>query len=431
MQVFLCKLSMLLAVCIPLLGCAFAFAAEPATRPKPGSAHAMLRIISHGRALSHPATQPAGTTRICSYELGKFVQLDRDHVLLTASLREQGAQDFCVGNDGFVLSALDSIDPYRAVPINRPDVDYPLKSGDGVGIQGKFPGTAGIVPLGARLPDGSPHRAAGTGFYFSTAGTFLATRDRIHPKADWWLDFSQLSWNGKELKVRRDAPVASLFGHTLRNIGFRAIPRGPDFLFPVVATNGIVVLRLSYQEDRWMPVEAGKLIGTKNEFEPSILQDGDGFVMYTRGFDSRGRFYRSRDGLNFEPVFDRANRTVPQVLNKGLDGSLYLATNDSPGGIRNPLYLYAFKGQQFVDPMVLHDQNAAQDPQSVGEPFADHGIAANVLLGGKSRHLICYRVCDKRETDGHGAPPTPQTGLYLAEFEYANALPLPFGLSAH
>ena len=32
--------------------------------------------------------------------------------------------------------------------------------------------------------------------------------------------------------------------------------------------------------------------------------------------------------------------------------------------------------------------------------------------------MLCYRVCDLRETNGQAAPPTPRTGLYLAEFEY-------------
>jgi hypothetical protein len=36
-------------------------------------------------------------------------------------------------------------------------------------------------------------------------------------------------------------------------------------------------------------------------------------------------------------LFEHPNHTVPQVLNQGLDGSLYLATNPGPGWLRNPI----------------------------------------------------------------------------------------------
>jgi hypothetical protein len=49
-----------------------------------------------------------------------------------------------------------------------------------------------------------------------------------------------------------------------------------------------------------------------------------------------------------------------------------------------------------------------------------------VFLGGRWRHLILYRVLDLRETNGEGAPPRPQTGLYLAELEYESATHVPF-----
>ena len=116
--------------------------------------------------------------------------------------------------------------------------------------------------------------------------------------------------------------------------------------------------------------------------------------------------------------FDHWNHTVPQVLNQGLDGSLYLTTNTEPGMLRNPLYAYALRGLSLVDPIIIHDEKQIRYSRGKEVPFCDHGMGANVLLNDRWRHLITYRVLELRETDGEGAPPTPQTGLYLAEFEY-------------
>ena len=136
--------------------------------------------------------------------------------------------------------------------------------------------------------------------------------------------------------------------------------------------------------------------------------------------------YRSADGLHYHPQFDHWNHTVPQSLNQGLDGSLYLATNRGPGMLRNPLVAFALRGQTFVDPIIVHDEKQIGDDKGNEVPFCDHAMAANIHLGGRWRHFLTYRVCDLRETNGQGAPPTPQTGLYLAEFEYGSVTHVPF-----
>ncbi len=48
------------------------------------------RILRHGRVLGRTARQPEGTSRPVVYELGKLFQLDKEHALLVASMREQG-----------------------------------------------------------------------------------------------------------------------------------------------------------------------------------------------------------------------------------------------------------------------------------------------------------------------------------------------------
>src|SRR5205807_3405258 len=103
----------------------------PPAEPGPG-------FLRHGRLLDHPARQPEGTSRPVSYELGKLFQLDETHLLVVASMREQGGHDFEVGNDGVVFSDLSQIVPERAVPINRPDPQFHLADGRPA-VLAKFP----------------------------------------------------------------------------------------------------------------------------------------------------------------------------------------------------------------------------------------------------------------------------------------------------
>ena len=108
------------------------------------------------------------------------------------------------------------------------------------------------------------------------------------------------------------------------------------------------------------------------------------------------------------------------MLNEGLDGSLYLATNASPGRIRNPLFAYAvsLEHREVKDPLMVHDDKFVHASGGAEHPFIDHARASNIYFGGRWRHLLLYRVCDLRETNGQGMPAKPQSGLYLAEFEY-------------
>ena len=109
------------------------------------------------------ARQPEGTSRPAIYEVGKLFQLDRQHALLVASLREEGGHDFEVGNDAFIFKNLHDVAPEKAIPINRLNPHYHLKANGAPAVQGRFPVSGGFIPLGAKLPDGRPHPAAGTG----------------------------------------------------------------------------------------------------------------------------------------------------------------------------------------------------------------------------------------------------------------------------
>ncbi|MEO6244455.1 MAG: hypothetical protein ABIQ12_03385 [Opitutaceae bacterium] len=412
------------------------------------TAHTFQRMLRHGRVLDRPAVQPAGTDQPASYEIGKLFQLDADTALLVVAMREQGGHDFEIGNDGFVFRQLAEIVPERAIPINRLEADYVTRAGEKA-VLAKYPVNGAIVPLGAKREDGTPHPAAGTGFLCSTALTFTADRAEITVAPDQFVEFYQVRWDGAKLQVERDRLPES-YAARLINVGFNSLPLGDGFLCPVVSDEGIEVLRFAFEHGRWRPVESGgnfatikkparlalepskqgvggkKFAAVRGEIEPSLARVPGGFICYTRGPDPRGRVYRSQDGLHYYLQFDNWNHTVPQSMNQGLDGSIYLATNRGPGLLRNPLVAFALRGQSFVDPIIVHDERQIGDDKGAAVPFCDHAMGANLRLGGRWRHLLAYRVCDLRETNGQGAAPTPQTGLYLAEFEYGGASQVPF-----
>jgi len=412
----------------------------------PRSSDSIQRVIRHGRLLSTAVKQPAGTSKTVIYELGKFFQLDRTRLLLVASMREQGGHDFCVGNDGFVFEKLPDIDPASAIPINRLDPDYKLKSNGAPAVQGRFPASGGFVPLGARLANGRPHPGAGTGFLFSGALTFLPDRSNGHPqatRADRTIEFIQLRWDGKTLhKTGRELT------DRFEGIGVGRVPlsncleQDPGFLCPFPADDGshVVVVRFDWDGKRWKPGAAGKPFGSApeqpatgaayvyryRETEPSIQFTGGRYLLHTRGRDPKGHVYSSIDGLNYQLEFDHRNHTVPQVMNQGLDGSLYISTNTGPGYLRNPLLAFPLVGTSLSAPWVIHDEKGLRDPKGKEVPFADHGVGGNFFLDGRWRHLFLYRLCDLRETNGDGIAPLPGTGLYLAEMEYRRVTSVPF-----
>jgi hypothetical protein len=416
--------------------------------PTPPDPSLYPRVVRHGRVLSLTASQPENTTRPVIYEVPKLFQLDRDHGMLIASMREQGGHDFEVGNDAFVFKDLKDISAEKAIPINRLDANYHLKSTGAPAVQGRFPVSGGFVPLGAKLADGSPHPAAGTGFVYSGTLTFRADRMEGHPQAgkdDRDIEFVQLRWDGKDLKVIQREFSKTLAGVDVGRVGLtNALPDGTGFLCPFAADDGtyVVVIRFEYDGESWKPVKAGKPFREsplpKNwrtdrvyrwlETEASIVRDGERYLVYTRCRDWKGRVYSSTDGLNYSILFDHYNYNTPQTLNQGLDGSIYLLTNRGPGLLRNPLLAFPLQGQTFMEPWMVHDERRVHyyNATDVETPFIDHATGTSLFLGGRWRHFAGYRALGLHETDGKGAPPGPHTGVFIDEFLYKDVSHTPW-----
>jgi hypothetical protein len=416
-----------------------------------------IKIIPHGKILERPTRQPEGTKNSVSYILGKCFQLDRTHCLLVANMEEQGGHDMCVGNDGFIFEKLSDIKPESAIFLNRPDENYKLKRKENYAWLAKFPAMGGFVPLGAKMENGKPHPAAGTGVLVSQGITYHSDRTITDQDSEIIMEIVQLRWNGKTLTIKQkslmdEALGFKLFGVPLSNF----CPQGATLLSPFTTDKGTVVFRWEFDGEIWRITESGKpfVCNAKRdlshgrvipigEFEPSLQRQGDHYIAYTRGNDPIGRVYISTDGMNFEQLFEKKNNTVPQALSQGLDESLYLATNPNWDMLRNPLVIYPMEDKSFGQPILIHDEGGIRDTKGDKIPFIDHGVGVNLYIEGRWRHLLWYRVCDLKErtmdssmTEAigeeiygpNGGPKQSMTGgLYLAEIEYDQVTNVSFG----
>ena len=409
------------------------------------------RLVAHGQILKTPEGKVEGTSGNVTYELGFCVQLDASYCLLIASMDEQGGGDLCVGNDAFVFERLSDISPERAIPINRVDPNYKLKHSEGHTFLAKFPGPIGFIPLGSKLDDGRDHPGAGSGFFLSGCVAKEGKHAAMTPESPF--ELIQLRWDGESLAVSPGILIEELLGLELNgNCSItNALPHGESLLLPMGVGDCIRIFQFDWGGEKWAATSVGAPFVTiagrpaipgeehkysPAEIEPSLRRQGDQFFVSTRGNDGVGRLYSSPDGFNFTLHATRPNHTVPQVLNQGLDGNFYIATNPGPGMIRNPLLAYPFVNGLWGEPFTIHDEQGIRGDKESIIPFIDHSIASNVFLEGRWRHFNLFRVCDLTERtlhafqieqgldeviygkDGPRKSKLPTSGLYLVELEY-------------
>lgn len=417
----------------------------------PAGTPGVKNIIRYGQILHKPVHRPHGVTGDISYELGLCAQLDDSHAIIIVNIDEQGGGDLCVGTDAFVFQKIEDIQPENAIPITRVDPNYVLKSGK-QGYLAKFPGPVGFVPLGAKRADGTPHPAAGTGFFIG-ASVAKEGKQAAEGVPETPHEIVQLRWDGEKLTVSPGVLFDHLLGIELT--GGSALshptPVGDSMLMPAVVGDKICVFQFDYNGSEWAATKHGTPFHTapgrpgepgeefkicSMEFEPSMQRHGDEFLLYTRGNDCIGRLYRSHDGFEYELVSERDNLSVPQVLNQGLDGGYYVVSNPGPGMLRNPLQAWPWDGQKWGEPITIHDQDGIRTDDGDKIPFVDHCFGANLFLEGRWRHIVSFRVCDLKERTLHAfmiaggedkrifgdEGPLDQklstSGLYLAELVY-------------
>jgi hypothetical protein len=404
------------------------------------------RLIHHGQILARPAKQPEGTQGAVAYELGRCLQLDRDHCLVVASMDEQGGGDLCVGNDAFVIQKLSDVAAEKAIPINR-SVYEAAPDGEKRFVA-KYPAVGNFVPTGARLPNGKPHPAAGTGVLFSCTSTYRAEDKTEDDKTKRMVEIIQLRWDGSQLQIASHEIVSHLLGLELNgSTPLASCPQDSGMLYPFGTTpDGMIAYRFDWDGKAWTPTRHGKpFTKAHTELETSVRQQGDNYYLQTRCRSAEGNLYRSKDGLEYEfaATLD-SHAGSPKVLNQGLDGSLYIACNYSPGWVRNPLEAVPWEQDHFGKPFILHDQDGVRGDKGDSKPFVDHAIASNVFLEGRWRHLVFYRVCDLMERSLHSfqlkqglgkvvygkdkgpIARRPWDGMYVVELEYDHVTTTPY-----
>ena len=425
-------------------------AAEPSKAPSLG----IQKVIPRGMLLNKPARQPACSKLPTSYELGEAFQLDRKHCLLVSNLDEQGGPDLCVGNDAFIFEKLSDIQADKAIIINRAEPEYVSPGRTNTSFLAKYPVGGFFVPLDALLPDGQPHPAAGSGLLISVCVAYAA--DRSDPTtagktdANWksWetlLEWIQVRWDGRRLHVSEPRKVREILGQpVLAGTFSRLSPAQKGFIGPFeFRETGLRPVRLDWNGKTWEAVRIGDPFAVSDkEFEATIQQQDQRYLISTRDDKlPKVRIYSSTDGMKFKFLFETNNHYVPRALNKGLDGSIYLATNPGPGFLRNPLLAYPLLGDAFGEPITIHDQDGVRNDKGDKIPFVDHGQGANLFLEGRWQHLIFYRVCDLKERTLYGfqaslikqfhgdqgpIPKRATSGIYATELVYDGVTQPPY-----
>jgi len=412
-------------------------------------------IIRHGQILRSPHRQPQESEHPCRYAIGtEILQLDEQTCLLISFMEEHGGPDLCVGSDGFIFRKLSDIKPENAIAISRgiPDFTDPLTGSKCFLISAGRCG--GMIPLGTKLPDGKPHPLAGKGFLLAEHRAYYQDRSDNLPGGCELMSKRDIEWDGLDLTLGEPEWLEIDDIGRLLYSGMNTTPYGDGFLMCFSthpsdnrpeycdynpnssAKAGAFTAVIGYDGGKWGIRETGPIFAAGLDATECCLRPyNGGYLASVRRTSSPVvTLYFSTDGLNFVKHFETWNHTVPRMLNQGLDGSLYLATNTGPEWLRNPLMCYPWNGEGFDEPFAAHDENGIHDcnaPDSI--PFVDHGIAYNVTLEGRKRHFMTYRVCELVERTAYGfqgslkelieskggpLPLRDTTGMYLVEFEY-------------
>ncbi len=307
----------------------------------------------------------------------------------------------------------------------------------------KYPTTGGFIPAGSKLPGGSLHPHAGTGFGIIHAIGFplpsLDPRTRLRLPNDYYefAEIQQYRTDGRGFFIegaRRYRPGSFPAGISHSGTSFTAaVPDGQDLLFgmqDLAGTSGVARWRKGKEGS--LPVEFLPVSGAEHSIEPSLIKDVDGSYLFcARGESVESihaiRVWRSVDCRNWERIIDKSWMIGrgPVTVNKAADGTPYLAANPFLRG-QEP-FAYCERGilqiwplvtsrEDLEDPIVVCDGNEQFGGSPSGRGwYIDHPNGQTVRLGnGRWCHILVYRVADRGEvTDG--TDPVEATGCHVAE----------------
>lgn len=430
--------------------------APPPGAPETGS---LLRMTRGGADLVAPADEPSGES--LRYGLAFPFQVAAKRAAIFANIRGKRGHDFEVGTDVVLFDDLDRVSAGERVRVSRNETGTNPKSNPPgkPTILVKFPIRGGFVPFGAKRPDGSPHPHAGSGFGAAQVEGWTADREAPFRDAEVYefMEIYQFAYDGRSFQVTRTDRLEFdrlLAGTSLQNPGLSAaIADGDDLLFPmggrISGGSGSGVTRWRLGADGWRPVAWHPVSGPDGSFEPTLIRDVDGSLLFcARGsgepdyFDIR--IWRSSDGARTwsKTVHCRgAIGSVPICLNQATDGTPYVASNlyevflgkipeqyrfprdaqgrlRAGGWMRDKVCLWPLNRERAeLDPPILARHCTAEfGPAPGGVTWnADHPAATTVQLAdGRWHNVIAMRVCDRAEVWA-GINPPPPTGTYVEE----------------
>jgi hypothetical protein len=391
-------------------------------------------------AFKVPPVEKAG--EVWRYGLGLPLQVADDRMAIILSIRRDFMPyvDFEAGADVVELS-----DPwgdrYTTLELSRNHLEPDPRNGEDREIV-KYPTTGGFVPSGAMLEDGSPHPHAGTGFGIIHAIGFplphLDPTRRLRLDRDWF-EFAELQQYGHEngrFVIRKNRrfkagglPAGVSHGWTSFTA---AIPDGQDLLFSMRDMNGASgVSRWKRGDDGWLPVEFHRVPGAEGSIEPSLVRDVDGsFLFCARGDTEESihsiRVWRSMDCISWDMIVN-SEWTIarsPVTVNTAADGTPYVASNPMvedrerfAWGERGILMIWQLNPRRddLEDPIVVCNGSEEFGESPSGEGwYIDHPNGQTLLIGGRWRHVLVYRVADRGEVKD-GTSPVEATGCHLAE----------------
>ena len=371
------------------------------------------------------------------------------------------------GTDVFLFDDFGKLIPERAIPLNRSGVEPDAEYSGKLRYFNRFPVNGGFVPYGARL-NRQPHPHAGTGFGISQAiifpvspdGTFNWDAGNISRKTD----FFQFAYDGKTFKVVSKKELSGSIPipgseWSILNLGMAvAIPDGADLLLAAWGdrdggkSHATGISRWSRSSGSWQPVEFTPIAWSNEEeehnyYEPSLVRDRDGALIFAARDDGRQNVehpawgnaleqdinvWRSGDnGKTWTQIVHVEQvRTGPMALGRAADGTLFVMGNPIIKGKttstepRTLLYLWPLNDQRhgLMKPVVACDA-FKQFGKNGTTWYIDHPNSTILRLDdGREHAVIAYRVrdphLDPRVSGKSIAVPSPQAGSYLEEVSH-------------
>jgi hypothetical protein len=383
--------------------------------------------------LRMPPTTPTGDTWY--YATGMPLQLDATTAALLVNIRRNGTpyNDYEAGTDLVVFNSLSNISASKAIPISRPRKEPNPETGQ-LSLTSEYPMYGGFVPRGAAIDNNAPHPYGGTGFGIHYVGFYPADTSQTFPNpVVYRLEIQQFRYDGNEFTAGEPVRLSASglrVGDTdwyIAAPGFSpAIPDGNDLLFGVTCcgkdnnfVNGINgVARFQYGSGGWQPTSFVPI--SYSGYEPSLIRDVDGSLLFANRRDESFRLWRSTNGGDWDQLFVAGSRlSVPLVLNQALDGTPYFtanAANDDPARDRLQIVPVNSTRTGLDAPLVVMDGTDEFGPSPNGQGWdVDHGYSNVVRLGdGRWHSVLGHRVMARTE-HFNASLGAPCTGFYVEE----------------